>query len=117
MLTEKIKFTPFKNKINNFSIKKKLKIILNENNEVLKSLGKNYKSSFSKSSLTKYYKFNNFRIIGMGGSSLGSQAIYDFLKSKIKKKFIFVNNLQAQNKPDKKKTFVNLIISKSGNTI
>ena len=117
MLTENIKFIPFKNKINNLSIKKKFKIILNEDNEVFKSLGKNYKSSYKKSSLSKYYKFNNFRIIGMGGSSLGSQAIYDFLKSKIKKKFIFVNNLQAQNKPDKKKTFVNLIISKSGNTI
>ena len=117
MLTEKIKYTLFKNKINNSPIKKKLKIILNEDNEVLKSLGKNYQSSFKKSSLSKYYKFNNFRIIGMGGSSLGSHAIYDFLKSKIKKKFIFVNNLQAQNKPDKKKTFVNLIISKSGNTI
>ena len=117
MLTEKIKYTLFKNKINNSSIKKKLKIILNEDNEVLKSLGKNYQSSFKRSSLSKYYKFNNFRIIGMGGSSLGSQAIYDFLKSKTKKKFNFVNNLQAQNKPDKKKTFVNLIISKSGNTI
>ena len=117
MLTEKIKYTLFKNKINNSSIKKKLKIILNEDNEVLKSLGNNYQSSFKKSSLSKYYKFNNFRIIGMGGSSLGSQAIYDFLKSKTKKKFNFVNNLQAQNKPDKKKTFVNLIISKSGNTI
>ena len=117
MLTEKIKYTLFKNKINNSSIKKKLKIILNEDNEVLKSLGKNYQSSFKKSLLSKYYKFNNFRIIGMGGSSLGSQAIYDFLKSKTKKKFNFVNNLQAQNKPDKKKTFVNLIISKSGNTI
>ena len=117
MLTEKIIYTLFKNKINNSPIKKKLKIILNEDNEVLKSLGNNYQSSFKKSSLSKYYKFNNFRIIGMGGSSLGSQAIYDFLKSKIKKKFNFVNNLQAQNKPDKKKTFVNLIISKSGNTI
>ena len=117
MLTEKIKFIPFKNKINNLSIKKKLKIILNEDNEVLKSLGKNYKSSFKKSSLNKYYKLNNFRIIGMGGSSLGSQAIYDFLKKKIKKQFSFVNNLQAQNKPDKKKSFTNLIISKSGNTI
>ena len=117
MLTENIKLIPFKNKINSSSIKKKLKIILNEDNEVLKSLGKNYQSSFKKSLLSKYYKFNNFRIIGMGGSSLGSQAIYDFLKSKTKKKFNFVNNLQAQNKPDKKKTFVNLIISKSGNTI
>ena len=117
MLTENIKLIPFKNKINSSSIKKKLKIILNEDNEVLKSLGKNYQSSFKKSLLSKYYKFNNFRIIGMGGSSLGSQAIYDFLKSKTKKKFNFVNNLQAQNKPDKKKNFVNLIISKSGNTI
>ena len=117
MLSEKIKFIPFKNKINNLSIKKKLKSILNEDNEVIKSLGKNYKSSYIKSSLSKYYKFNYFRIIGMGGSSLGSQAIYDFLKSKIKKKFSFVNNLQVQNKPDKKKSFINLIISKSGNTI
>ena len=105
MLTENIKLIPFKNKINSSSIKKKLKIILNEDNEVLKSLGKNYQSSFKKSLLSKYYKFNNFRIIGMGGSSLGSQAIYDFLKSKTKKKFNFVNNLQAQNKPEKKKKF------------
>ena len=117
MLTENIKLIPFKNKIYNLSIKKKLNVILSEDNEVLKSLGKNYKSSFKKSSLNKYYKLNNFRIIGMGGSSLGSQAIYDFLKKKIKKQFSFVNNLQAQNKPDKKKSFTNLIISKSGNTI
>ena len=48
MLTEKIKYTLFKNKINNSPIKKKLKIILNEDNEVLKSLGKNYQSSFIK---------------------------------------------------------------------
>ena len=31
-----------------------------------------------------------FRIIGMGGSSLGAQAIYDFLKKKIKKNFYFL---------------------------
>ena len=30
----------------------------------------------------------------MGGSTLGAQAIYDFLKNKIKKKFIFVDNLK-----------------------
>ena len=63
MLTENIKLIPFKNKINSNYIKKKLKIILNEDNEVLKSLGKNYQSSFKKLSLSKYYKFNNFRII------------------------------------------------------
>ena len=32
----------------------------------------------------------------MGGSILGSQAIYSFLKYKIKKKFIFLNNLDQE---------------------
>ena len=41
----------------------------------------------------------------MGGSTLGAQAIYDFLKKKIKKKFIFVDNLNAfENKKDKEKS-------------
>ena len=34
-------------------------------------------------------------MIGMGGSILGSEAIYSFLKDKIKKKFYFINNLQS----------------------
>ena len=33
----------------------------------------------------KYKKNKNFRLIGMGGSSLGTQAIHDFLREKIKK--------------------------------
>ena len=53
----------------------------------------------------------------MGGSILGTQAIYDFLKDKINKKFSFVNNLQSQNKINKKKKFTNIIVSKSGETI
>ena len=41
----------------------------------------------------------------MGGSTLGAQAIYDFLKKKIKKNFIFVDNLNAfKNKKDKEKS-------------
>jgi glucose-6-phosphate isomerase len=52
----------------------------------------------------------------MGGSSLGAQAIYDFFKDKVKKNFFFVNNLKARS--DKIiKNEVNLIVSKSGNTI
>ena len=51
----------------------------------------------------------------MGGSSLGTQAIYDFLEHKIKKKFEFLDNLKSQKKK-KKKRYLNLIISKSGNT-
>ena len=33
----------------------------------------------------------------MGGSSLGIEAIYNFLKFKIKKKFLFLNNLNFDN--------------------
>ena len=53
----------------------------------------------------------------MGGSILGTKAIYEFLNHKIKKNFLFVDNLQNTNKKFKNKTFVNLVVSKSGNTI
>ena len=53
----------------------------------------------------------------MGGSTLGAQAIYDFLKKKIKKKFFFIDNLQSMTKLSSDKSFNNLVISKSGNTI
>ena len=51
----------------------------------------------------------------MGGSTLGTQTIYQFLNKKIKKKFSFIDNLNIENNNNNKK--VNLIISKSGNTI
>jgi len=53
----------------------------------------------------------------MGGSSLGAQAIYDFFKKKIKKKFSFIDNLRMHSKNDNLNDSTNLIISKSGNTI
>ncbi len=55
----------------------------------------------------------------MGGSTLGTQAIYDFLNHKIKKKFNFVDNLQViqKNKSNKNNFYTNLVVSKSGNTI
>ena len=52
----------------------------------------------------------------MGGSSLGAKAIYNFLEDKVKKNFLFVDNLSTSLKLNKKKT-TNLIISKSGNTL
>ena len=40
----------------------------------------------------------------MGGSTLGAQAIYDFLNHKIKKNFYFIDNLQTNRiKCNKKK--------------
>ena len=116
MLTTGISFINFKVKSKASRVKKELKFLINEKNQIIISLSRNYKNNFNKKILNKYKKFKNFQIIGMGGSILGAKAIYDFLKYKIKKNFLFVDNLQASQKLDKKKSFVNLIISKSGNT-
>ena len=118
MLTLRIDFKNFHTRIKSKkNLKKKLKFLIKENSEILKSLSQNYKNNFNKKKLVKYKKFSNFRVIGMGGSILGTQAIYDFLKDKINKKFSFVNNLQDQNKKIKEEKFTNLIVSKSGETI
>ena len=116
MLSSRIKFKKFKNK-NSFSkISKIYKNLVISNTELLRSLSKNYNQSFTEKTILKHKKNKNFRIIGMGGSTLGSQAIYDFLNHKIKKNFEFIDNLIPQRKNEKKK-FTNLIVSKSGNTI
>ena len=51
----------------------------------------------------------------MGGSSLGVKAIYNFLINKIKKKVTFQDNLDL--KKENKNKSLNIIISKSGNTL
>ena len=110
-------------KYQGFGIKKNLKILSNElkkicadENEIINSLKENYKYNYSKRLINKLKKNTSFRIIGMGGSILGLKAIYDFLKKKIKKKFIFVDNLNTSKNKQTKKNLNNLIISKSGNT-
>mgnify|MGYP006409692869 FL=1 len=117
MLTAGIKFINFKTKLSTKILKKKLNLLLKENNQVLKSLGKEYKNDYNTKIVNKYKKFSNYRITGMGGSSLGAQAIYDFFKKKIKKKFSFIDNLRMHSKNDNLNDSTNLIISKSGNTI
>ena len=117
MLTSNINFK-------NFKIKK-IKNIKNFINETwfkkikfLDSLKHNYKYNYTKSQIRKFKKNKNFRIIGMGGSTLGAEAIYQFLDHKIKKKFIFINNLNPSLKNNEKKIkATNIIISKSGNTL
>ena len=116
MLTKNIKLKLFKKKKLNKNLKKKLITLLNEENFVIKSLKKEYKNNFNKKTISKFKNFINYRVIGMGGSSLGTQAIYDFLEHKIKKNFEFLDNLKSHTKKNKKKRFLNLIISKSGNT-
>ena len=117
MITSGINYKNFNLiKISNL-VKNKLKLVLKENNPVIQSLKKNYRDSFSLKDIRKYKTLSDFRIIGMGGSSLGSQAIHDFLKFKIKKNFFFINNLQSKINFNKNKKYLNLVISKSGNTI
>lgn len=53
----------------------------------------------------------------MGGSILGTQAIYDFLKDKITKKINFFDNLQSREFNTNKEKNINIIVSKSGNTL
>ena len=116
MLSKNFLFEDFKKKRKNEKIKSFLKELILSNNEVLNSLSNNYRYSYKKTLIRKFRKFKFVRIFGMGGSSLGSHAIYDFLKHKINKKFFFISNLNnSKNFPKKK--FLNLIISKSGNTL
>ena len=121
MLTSRIKIT-------NFQIIKKNKISLSSsffqpNNlfskfPILKTLSSSYKYSFNKKIIKRLNRYTIFRLIGMGGSTLGAEAIYQFLQNKTKKKFIFINNLKPiLSKNEKNKKACNLIISKSGNTL
>ena len=118
MISPRISFKNFKSKkVKTSLVRKKLTTLMKEKNEILKSLSKDYKNNFNHKNLKKFKKSLDFRLIGMGGSSLGAQAIYDFLRYKIKKNFFFIDNLKKSNLEKKNKNHNNLIISKSGNTI
>jgi len=117
MISSGIFFKNFKFETKSLVIKKKLEKFIIENNSIAQSLQKNYRDFFKKKELKKYKSFKNIRVIGMGGSSLGTQAIYDFLKHKIKKNFVFINNLSPKLKKENNRKILNLVVSKSGNTI
>jgi glucose-6-phosphate isomerase len=113
-------------KIKHFSLKNKtqssknyflslLKRLIKSDNHILSSMKDNYKDSYSKKLIVDLKKYNNINLIGMGGSSLGTKAIYNFLKPK--KKFNFIDNFSNFTFIQKDKKNMNLIISKSGNTL
>ncbi len=116
MLTKNFSSENFANKKANLKLKKYLKELIFSKNEIINSLSKSYKYSYTKKSIQKLKKYKDVRIFGMGGSSLGAMAIYDFLSHKINKNFYFLANLNQKLKFPKKK-YLNLIISKSGNTL
>ena len=119
MLTKNINFTNFLNTKKNIKITKIFndlkKNFSEKKDKLLLSLSKNYEYSFKINQIKKYRKFKFFNIIGMGGSVLGSAAIYSFLKFKIKKNFFFFNNLNLKKTIQNKE--LNIFVSKSGNTL
>ena len=116
MPTKNLTFENFVNKKVNLKLKSYLKELISSKNEVINSLSRGYKYSYTKKSIKKLKGYKDIRIFGMGGSSLGTLAIYDFLKHKINKNFYFLTNLNQKIKFPKKK-YLNLVISKSGNTL
>ena len=136
-MSKKLKNLVIKNSINkkyykiNLLLKDKIrlnKIIKNIYNNLDREkntfhiLSKKFILNFNKTKFAKFKKYEIIIIIGMGGSILGANAIYSFLKNKINKKFIFLDNLD-QLKIEKTRKEINLknvlfiIASKSGNTI
>jgi len=100
----------------------KIKTRLDIIKDTLHLLSGKFKLNFKTKDLKKFKKFNTVAIVGMGGSILGSEAIYNFLKKKIKKNFIFFNNINEDELIELKKTqklnkILFIFISKSGDTI
>ena len=117
-LTNNIHFKNFKSKKNNKKIQKLFNNLINTESHILNSLRKSYKDSWNKKIMLVLKKYKNVILIGMGGSIMGSRAIYSFFNKKIKKNFYFVDSFEHGNlKNIKKKNCLNLIISKSGNTL
>mgnify|MGYP001501202349 CR=1 FL=1 len=117
-LTKNINFKKFKiNKIEK-KISKILTNLLIEENQIISSFKDSYNDSWNKKIFEKYKKYKTIILIGMGGSIMGSRSIYSFLKKKIIKNFFFIDSFNHKEiKKMKKKECLNLIISKSGNTL
>ena len=86
MLTKNIKFINFYNNKKIKNLNPKIKEFKKENFlqsvPLLQSFSNNYKYSYSKKLINKLKKKKVFRVVGMGGSVLGTKAIYSFLKKK-----------------------------------
>ena len=117
MISQKIKIKNFQYKKKNKSILRILSSLLKNQSQLILSLGSKYKNNYNYKRLVNKLDKENVRIFGMGGSILGAKAIYDFLKEKIKKKFYFIDNIDEKTPFNKKENFLDLIISKSGNTL
>ena len=117
---------------NNFNLKKGGKKNINKifsnlfndiknDRKTLNLLNKDYKFNFKINELKRFKKFKKIAVIGMGGSILGAEAIFNFLELKIKKKIYFFNNLNQKKiidfrKKEKLSKVLFIVVSKSGET-
>ena len=115
-ISKNVDFVNFKQKIKKKISKKNLLNLIKSNNYIINSLKPSYKYSYPKNLILKYKKFKVINLIGMGGSILGTKAIFNFLRKKIKKDLIFIDNLNCKQVKENKNS-LNIIISKSGNTL
>lgn len=110
----------FSKKYNEFLLN--IKKDIEDPKKTLNVLSRNYIFNFKIKDLKKFKKFKTVAIIGMGGSILGSEAIYSFLKKKVKKNVYFFDDMNQEKilnfkKKINYKNVLFFIISKSGNTI
>ena len=115
-ISKNVDFVNFKQKIKKKISIKNLLNLIKSNNHIINSLKPSYKYSYPKNLILKYKKFKVINLIGMGGSILGTKAIFNFLRKKIKKDLIFIDNLNCKQVKENKNS-LNIIISKSGNTL
>tara|TARA_X000000950_G_scaffold78923_1_gene99263 strand:- start:6138 stop:7337 length:1200 start_codon:yes stop_codon:yes gene_type:complete len=98
-----------------------IKLDIKNDKKTLNVLDNNLKFNFKIQELTRFKKFKTIVLVGMGGSILGSEAIYNFFQSKIKKKIYFLNDLNEIKLTNLKKKNLSeilfIIVSKSGNTL
>ena len=87
MLDKNISFKNFSIKKNRLINKKIFKIynnLIKEKSELIQSLSNDYENSYSSGFIKSFKKIKNFIIIGIGGSILGTKAIYNFLNPRKK---------------------------------
>ncbi len=99
-----------------------IKINIKNEKKIFNLFNKNYKFNFKIKDLKKFKNYKTIVIIGMGGSVIGANSIYDFFGEKIKKNFYFLDSINPQKVLYLKKSLkfdktLFVIISKSGNTI
>ena len=119
----KVKYNISKKLSNKFSVLlSNLNKDFNNYNKTLNVLNRKFIIDPKVKQLNKFKKYKKIAVIGMGGSILGAEAIYNFFQKKIKRKFYFFNDINETKISD----FINnekltevlfIIISKSGNTI